>query len=78
MITYEQALTANHFEHRTLKNADGTPVRARRNGKTKTWKTRPGHFKIPVKHGLKGYFYIEWTLFDYGGIGNAVEWEVEP
>ena len=27
MITYEQALTANHFEHVSLKNADGTVAR---------------------------------------------------
>src|SRR5688572_7921466 len=26
-----------------------TWYRARRNGKTQTWKTRPGHFRIPVK-----------------------------
>ena len=25
----------------------------RRNGKTQTWKTRPGDFRIPVKCGLK-------------------------
>jgi hypothetical protein len=30
----------------------------RRNGKTKTWKTRPGQFQIPVKHGLYDYAYI--------------------
>jgi outer membrane protein assembly factor BamB len=25
----------------------------RRNGKTQTWKTRPGEFRIPVKAGLR-------------------------
>ncbi len=27
--------------------------RVRRNGATKTWKTRPGEFRIPVKMGLR-------------------------
>lgn len=31
----------------------------RRNGATKTWRTRPGHFSIPVKYGYRGpYSYI--------------------
>jgi len=30
----------------------------RRNGATKTWKTRPGEFVIPVKHGLRNYSTI--------------------
>jgi hypothetical protein len=25
----------------------------RRNGKTQTWKTRPGHFRIPIKYGFR-------------------------
>lgn len=58
MITFEQALTARNFEHVTLKNADGTPLRARRNGATKTWKTRTGQFELPVKYGLKQCFKI--------------------
>jgi hypothetical protein len=80
MITYEEALGASHFEHVTLKNADGTPVRCRRSGKTKTWKTRPGSFRIPVKHGLKDSFYIEYDAAMnagyYGVRGNAAEWKV--
>lgn len=27
-------------------------VRVRRSGAVKTWKTRPGEFRMPVKHGL--------------------------
>lgn len=30
----------------------------RRNGVTKTWKTRPDEFRIPVKFGMYGYDYI--------------------
>ena len=53
--------TANNFEHKTLKNADGSRLRARRNGATKAWKTRPNDFRIPIKHGLYDYGYIDHT-----------------
>jgi hypothetical protein len=59
-------MTARNWEHRTLKNADGTPARCRRNGATKTWVTRPGDYRIPVKHGLKTCFYITPS--------NAADW----
>jgi hypothetical protein len=55
------------FYHKTLKNADKTALRARRNGKTQTWKTRPNDFKIPVKYGLYQYFYIDQN--------NCKDWE---
>ena len=58
MLTDDQILNARTFEHKTLKNADQTPLRARRNGRTQTWKTRPGEFRIPAKHGLKNTFNI--------------------
>lgn len=58
--------TASEFHHISAKNADGTPLRARRNGATKTWKTRPNEFRIPAKHGLYDYFYIDQD--------NAGEW----
>ena len=70
MITFQKAIEAREFHHVTFKNRDGTPLRARRNGKTKTWKTRPGEFRVPVKYGLKQCFYIESI--------NAHEWEVTP
>src|SRR5574337_836976 len=68
MITMEQALTANTFYHVKLRNAhgdkltdeDATPqLSCRRAGKTKTWKTKPGLFRIPVKYGLRTSFYIQ-------------------
>lgn len=68
MITYQQALTATMFHHVRLRNADGTPLRARRNGRTQVWKTRPGDFRIPCKHGM--YDYVQVTN------SNAHEWEV--
>lgn len=63
--TYRQV-----FYHVTERNADGTACRARVNGRCKTWKTRLGEFKLPVKYGLYGHFYItehnahEWLLTD--------------
>jgi hypothetical protein len=67
-VNFENAMSAQRFEHVSAKNADGTPVRARRNGKTKTWKTRPGIFRIPVKYGLKECFYID--NFEYNNTGD--------
>lgn len=61
MVTYEQALTAQGFTYRInnpRNKREGQRAVCRRNGKTQTWKTRPGHFKIPVKYGLYEYFYI--------------------
>lgn len=50
------------------KNRDGTPLRARVNGRVQTWRTRPSDFKVPMMHGLKHSFYLtpsnasEWLL----------------
>ena len=57
-INRQNAMTANHFEMVDGFNADGSHVRCRRNGKTKTWKRSPDRFQIPVKHGLYDYGYI--------------------
>ncbi len=32
----------------------GNSQLCRRNGKTKTWVTKPGEYRIPFKHGFKG------------------------
>lgn len=64
-ITYDQAmkLRVGDIIHTT---ADGWPAcddaksnRWKVNGKVKVWKTRPGHFRIPVKFGLRSYDYID-------------------
>ncbi len=74
MITKELARTLQYRQelwHTSKKNGDGTPVRCRVNGKMRTWKTRPGDWQLPVKHGLKECFYItpenadEWQLPHY-------------
>ena len=58
-VTRENCEKFNSFEHVTAKNSDGSRLRARRNGKTKVWKRNPTNFKIPVKYGLRTYFYIQ-------------------
>lgn len=76
MITKEMAVEAGlkgygTFYHVSARNADGTAVRCRVNGKCKTWKRRPEAFRLPVKYGLKEYFYLD--------NGNAKEWlTVDP
>lgn len=68
LVNRENAMSANNFEHTSMKNRDGSPLRARRNGKTQVWKTRPNEFRIPVKYGLYEYFNItqdncyEWVI----------------
>jgi hypothetical protein len=65
-ITREQALTAEvfHLDGRcsfTIGPRGGGTLRVerwRRNGATKTWKTRPGEFRVPVKHGMYSYGYL--------------------
>lgn len=69
MITKAQAMTARHFEHVTLKDSRGAPVRCRASGQCQTWVTRPDDFKLPVKYGLKQSFYITPA--------NAADWRVE-
>lgn len=66
MITIEEALTANEFHYGTctyvLGPRGGRTIHQyiyRRSGKTKTWKTRPGEFRIPIKHGL--YYNAQLT-----------------
>lgn len=70
-ITPKMAMTANEFYHRKLKYKDGkTPIRVRRNGATKVWKTRPGEFRIPYKYGMYDFGYIDQN--------NASEWSTIP
>lgn len=46
----EEALDAEKLE---VAMANGGWWKARRNGKTKLWKSRPDEFRIPVKAGLR-------------------------
>ena len=68
-LTKENNEGVHCFYHKAAKNPDKSRLRARRNGKTKYWKTRPDNFKIPVKYGLYQYFYIDEN--------NANEWTID-
>ena len=48
----------SEFWHRYERNADGTPIRCRKSGQLKTWKTRPGDFRQPVKYRTKNSLYL--------------------
>lgn len=65
-LTLAQVLHAREFHYgecvRTVGPRGGETVKVetwRRNGETKTWKTRPGEFRVPIKYGLRGYSYID-------------------
>ena len=69
LVTKQNQENVNTFYHINMVNkSDKQPLRVRRNGATKTWKTRPDEFRIPVKYGLYEYAYItqdncnEWTI----------------
>lgn len=68
-LTKENQEKACVFFHVSRTYAKGGALQCRRRGKTKTWKTRPEAFQIPVTYGLKYHFYINEH--------NAKEWEVE-
>ena len=72
MITKDQAvkLQSGTLYHETLKKADGNPKECRINGMCKTWKKTPEAFRLPVKHGLRDYFYITED--------NAHQWSLTP
>ncbi len=53
--TIETALDAGRIRAKT---AQGRYWLVRRNGKTKTWKTRPGEFHIPIKIGFRTFGFI--------------------
>ena len=64
-VTKEQALRCNEFHSEpcavTIGPKGGVKVEQRiwrRNGQTKTWKTRPNEFSVPVKYGNKTYDYV--------------------
>lgn len=41
--------------HLFVAMGNGKWWQTRTNGATKTWKTRPDHFRMPIKYGFKGY-----------------------
>jgi hypothetical protein len=73
MITKQQALTANEFHYGTCTVITGprggkdTRIEHwRRNGETKTWKTRPDEFRVPIKYGMRSCSYLtNWNAGDF-------------
>ncbi len=50
----------------------------RRNGKTQTWKTRPGQFRIPVKIGFRSYGELTHdSIIGMPGDGSAAQFIVQ-
>lgn len=66
MVNKEIALSLPH--RTTLRHKFITNMRARVNGKCKTWKRKPHVFRLPMKYGLNKCFYITQH--------NADDWEV--
>ena len=68
MLTTEQVLALRpgaslHFDDctRTVGPRGGVTLKVKRcrvNGAVKLWKTRPGEYRVPVKHGLRDCGYI--------------------
>jgi hypothetical protein len=69
-VSIESVASATEFWHKTARDSRGYPVRCRRNGQLKLWKTKPGEFRQPVKLGLNDCFYL--TEF------NSSYWVVAP
>lgn len=70
-VNQRTALDARYFWHKTHKLADKrTALRAYRSGATKTWRTRPNEFRIPIKFNMYRSGYItdrnahEWTTIE--------------
>lgn len=69
-LTISQIDTCDEFHYghctRTIGPRGGVTEHTtimRRNGRTKTWKTRPDDFRIPVKVGFRGHAYIDqWNV----------------
>lgn len=54
-MTLQQIEQALHDGELWCAMRNGRWWRARRNGQTKTWKTRAGQFRIPLKAGMYSY-----------------------
>jgi hypothetical protein len=68
-ITKQQAKALKHgdmIHSLSMRNSDGTPLRARVNGKCRTWARSPSKFEVPIKHGLRDCGYLT--------DGNAHAW----
>lgn len=60
---FEAALDAGHLQTRIQDREGDKWYTCRRYGKTKTWKTRPDEFVIPIKFRFKDYMRVESNHF---------------
>ena len=58
--------------HREYTNADGTPQRYKVNGQVKLWKRSPWKVRVPLKHGLYHYCYMDETHLDQFEVDEAL------
>lgn len=77
MFTQEQVEQALHDGALWVHMLDNRWWRSRRNGKTRTWKTRPGEFRIPLKFGFYGYGQITHNQQD-GYVISETDPNVKP
>jgi len=60
-MTYEEATSLSRGEFIYLPGdmtSTGTTQKWRVNGAYKTWKTKPGVFMLPIKHGLRNFGHL--------------------
>lgn len=78
-MTHDEAKALTYGDviyHKTLRNADGSMVRARCNGKVRLWKRRPGDYQVPMKYGLRYYFYLTPGYPNLTGDQIAKDWSL--
>jgi len=67
-MTAKEAQALCYGETLMFLDPQGNVRECRVSGKPKTWKTRPGHVKVPIKYGMYENAYGE----SYGEPGDAV------
>lgn len=61
-----------------VRMGNGNWWKARRNGQTKTWKTRPMDFQIPIKAGFRATGRISETDAETGFPDNFLIASIDP
>jgi hypothetical protein len=57
--------------HRRDRNADGSARRWRVNGRPKTWKRDQDRVRVPLKHGLYSYDYLDENTLSLLSLENG-------
>jgi hypothetical protein len=56
--------------------SNGKYWECRRNGRTQRWKTRPEHFRIPIKFGFRGTGAVEHGSHVMLGKDNIADFQI--